>query len=176
MRIRGATSQAASIRFFRRWIQRLAHVRVRMVFRNPGVVLKPGMYVNVKIGVPMGRQLVVPASAVLQSGERAIAFVDHGQGYLEPRTIQTGPQVDDSIVVLSGLKAGEQVVSSANFLVDSEAQLQAALAGFAPPPLLAQPNAGANNTPAAQVQIDLSTAALAAAKRRQHSARQAHRP
>ncbi len=109
-------------------------VRVRLVFSNPGVVLKPGMYVNVKIGVPLGRQLVIPASAVLQSGAHAIAFVDHGQGYLEPRTIETGPQVDDSIVVLSGLKAGEKVVSSANFLVDSEAQLQAALGGFAPPP------------------------------------------
>ncbi|MGA9063296.1 MAG: FixH family protein [Terracidiphilus sp.] len=132
-------------------------VRVRLVFSNPGVALKPGMYVNVKIGVPLGRQLVVPASAVLQSGDRAIAFVDHGQGYLEPRTIQTGPQVDDSIVVLSGLKAGEQVVSSANFLVDSEAQLQAALAGFAPPPPPPQQGAGASNRPAAQVQIDLST-------------------
>ncbi len=93
----------------------------------------------------------------LQSGEQTIAFVDHGQGYLEPRTIQTGPQVGDSIVVLSGLKAGEQVVSSANFLVDSEAQLQAALAGFAPPPPATQSKTGADIAPAVQVQIDLST-------------------
>ena len=72
-------------------------VRVRLVFRNPGVVLKPGMYVNVAIAVPLGRQLVIPASAVLQAGTRAIAFIDHGNGNLEPRTIETGPQLDDSI-------------------------------------------------------------------------------
>jgi RND family efflux transporter MFP subunit len=129
-------------------------VRVRLIFQNPGVVLKPGMYVNVEIHAPLGRQLVVPASAVLQSGQQAIAFVDHGQGYLEPRVIQVGPQIDDSMVVLSGLKAGEKVVSSANFLVDSEAQLQAVLGGFAPPPPL---SAGTANAPTAQMQIDFTT-------------------
>jgi Cu(I)/Ag(I) efflux system membrane fusion protein/cobalt-zinc-cadmium efflux system membrane fusion protein len=130
-------------------------VRVRLVFRNPGVVLKPGMYVNVNIRVPLGRHLVIPTSAVLQSGQQAIAFVDHGQGYLEPRNIQVGPQIDDSVVVLNGLKAGDKVVSSANFLLDSEAQLQAAQDGFAaPPPPTSQ---GTGNAPAAQMRIDLST-------------------
>lgn len=130
-------------------------VRVRLVFRNPGVVLKPGMYVNVNIRVPLGRHLVIPTSAVLESGQQAIAFVDHGQGYLEPRNIQVGPQIDDSVVVLNGLKAGDKVVSSANFLVDSEAQLQAVLNGFAPqPPPTSQ---GTGNTHAAQIRIDLST-------------------
>ena len=107
-------------------------VKVRLVLGNPGVALKPGMYVNVDIDVPLGRQLVVPASAVLQAGARTIAFVDHGGGNLEPREIETGPTVDDSVVVLNGLKAGERVVSSANFLVDSEAQLQASFGGAAP--------------------------------------------
>jgi Cu(I)/Ag(I) efflux system membrane fusion protein/cobalt-zinc-cadmium efflux system membrane fusion protein len=130
-------------------------VRVRMVFGNPGVVLKPGMYVNVDIAVSLGRQLTIPASAVLQAGTRAIAFIDHGNGNLEPRTIEAGPQLDDSVVVLGGLKAGDRVVSSANFLVDSEAQLQTALGSFAPP--AQQPDAGASTAPAAQVQIDLST-------------------
>ena len=60
-------------------------VRVRLVFRNPGVELKPGMYVNVAISVPLGQQLVIPASAVLQSGSQAIAFLDRGNGVLEPR-------------------------------------------------------------------------------------------
>ena len=129
-------------------------VRVRLVFSNPGVILKPGMYVNVAIAVRLGRQMVIPASAVLQTGTRAIAFVDHGNGNLEPRTIETGPQLDDSVVVLSGLKAGEKVVSSANFLVDSEAQLQAAAGAFAP----AAPQAAtAGAAPTAQVQIDFST-------------------
>ena len=128
-------------------------VRVRLVFRNPGVVLKPGMYVNVAISVSLGRQLVIPASAVLQAGTRAIVFVNRGNGSLEPRTIEIGTQLDDSVIVLSGLKDGEKVVSSANFLVDSEAQLQAAAGAFAP--LAPQPAAG--STPVQQLQIDLST-------------------
>jgi Cu(I)/Ag(I) efflux system membrane fusion protein/cobalt-zinc-cadmium efflux system membrane fusion protein len=128
-------------------------VRVRLVFSNPGVILKPGMYVNVAISVRLGRQIVIPASAVLQTGTRAIAFIDHGSGSLEPRTIEIGPQLDDSVVVLSGLKAGEKVVSSANFLVDSEAQLQAAMGAFAP----TAPQPAASSAPAAQIQVDLST-------------------
>ena len=130
-------------------------VRVRLIFSNPGVVLKPGMYVNVAIAAPMGRQLVVPSTAVLRTGSRAIAFIDHGGGNLEPRTIETGLQIGDSVIVLSGLKAGEQVVSSANFLVDSEAQLQAAFGSFVPP--AQQPSAASSAAPPSQVQIDLST-------------------
>jgi Cu(I)/Ag(I) efflux system membrane fusion protein/cobalt-zinc-cadmium efflux system membrane fusion protein len=130
-------------------------VRVRMVFRNPGVVLKPGMYVNVAIAIPLGQQLVVPVSAVLQAGSQAVAFIDHGNGSLEPRVIQVGPQLNDSVIVLSGLKAGEKVVSSANFLVDSESQLQAALGSFAPLPQ--QAPAGAASAPAVQAQIGIST-------------------
>jgi Cu(I)/Ag(I) efflux system membrane fusion protein/cobalt-zinc-cadmium efflux system membrane fusion protein len=128
-------------------------VRVRLVFSNPGVILKPGMYVNVAISVRLGRQLVIPASAVLQTGTRALAFIDHGNGSLEPRTIEIGPQLDDSVVVLSGLKTGEKVVSSANFLVDSEAQLQAAMGAYAP----IAPQPAASSSPATQVQVDLST-------------------
>jgi len=128
-------------------------VRVRLVFSNPGVILKPGMYVNVVISVRLGRQMVIPASAVLQTGTRAVAFVDHGNGSLEPRTVVVGSQIDDSVVVISGLKAGEKVVSSANFLVDSEAQLQAAMGAFAP----ATPQPAAGSAPATQVQVDLST-------------------
>ena len=131
-------------------------VRVRLIFSNPGVILKPGMYVNVAIAVRLGRQMVIPSSAILQTGTRAVAFVDNGNGNLVPRTVTTGPQLDNSFVVLSGLKAGEKVVSSANFLVDSEAQLQAAAGAFAPAaPAVAPPAAAA--PPAAQIQIDLST-------------------
>lgn len=130
-------------------------VRVRLVFSNPRVVLKPGMYVNVAIDVPLGKQLVIPSSGVLQSGTHQIAFVDHGEGYLEPREVEIGPRVDDHSVVLKGLKSGERIVSSANFLVDSEAQLQATIGSFAPPP----PGAGAAaamNTPNQQIGIDLT--------------------
>lgn len=126
-------------------------VRVRLVFSNPGVLLKPGMFVNVSIHVHLGRQTVVPSSAVLHSGLRSVAFVDHGNGNLEPRMVQTGPQIDDSIVVLSGLKAGERVVQSANFLIDSEAQLQAAMQGFSPAAEQAAPVA----SPAASEKFDV---------------------
>jgi RND family efflux transporter MFP subunit len=130
--------------------------RVRLVFSNPGVLLKPGMYVNVSIAVPLGRQLVIPASGVLQAGTRQIAFIDHGEGYLEPREIEVGQRLDDHVVVLKGLGEGERIVSSANFLVDSESQLQAAMGSFAPPP----PGAGqaaAMNTTAERVTIEFST-------------------
>jgi RND family efflux transporter MFP subunit len=129
-------------------------VRVRLVMSNPGVALKPGMYVNVDIAAPIGRQLVIPASGVLQSGSRQIAFIDRGQGSLEPREIETGPTLDDSVVVLKGLKAGDRIVSSANFLVDSEAQLESAMGSFAPTPQ----QAGSNPQQAtAQLQIDFIT-------------------
>jgi multidrug efflux pump subunit AcrA (membrane-fusion protein) len=135
-------------------------VRVRLIFRNPGVVLKPGMYVNVGIDVPLGKQLVIPTSAVLQSGSRTIAFIDHGDGNLEPREIQTGPQFDDSAVVLKGLQPGDHIVSSANFLVDSEAQLQAALGSFAPPQQTANPQSAQSNGSSSQpqqIKIEMTT-------------------
>jgi multidrug efflux pump subunit AcrA (membrane-fusion protein) len=131
-------------------------VRVRFVFSNPGLALKPGMFVNVSMSIPLGRQLVIPASGALQSGTREVAFLDHGNGYLEPREIEIGPRLDDHVVVLKGLKAGDKIVSSANFLVDSEAQLQAAIGSFAPPP----PGAGeaaSMNSPAEQVSTDFTS-------------------
>lgn len=129
-------------------------VRVRLILSNPGMALKPGMYVSVEIKAPLGRQLIIPSSGVLQAGTREIAFVDHGQGNLEPREIHTGPQLGDSVVVLKGLEPGERVVSSANFLVDSEAQLQSALGSFSPLPSAAP----APGTTAAQsIQIAFST-------------------
>jgi RND family efflux transporter MFP subunit len=133
-------------------------VKVRLVLANPGIALKPGMYVNVDISVQLGKQLVLPASAVLQSGQRAIAFIDHGQGNLEPRVITVGPQIGDSMIVLSGLKAGDRVVNSANFLVDSEAQLRAAFQSFAPPAAQPNPEQQPNAVqPKEQINIGVST-------------------
>jgi Cu(I)/Ag(I) efflux system membrane fusion protein/cobalt-zinc-cadmium efflux system membrane fusion protein len=113
--------------------------KVRIVSSNPGLQLKPGMFVNVALKVPMGNQLVIPASGVLQSGSRQIAFVVRSDGYLEPREVELGTRVGDEFVVTKGLKAGEKIVTSANFLIDSESQLQASLGSFVPPP----PGAGA---------------------------------
>jgi len=130
--------------------------RVRLVFSNPRMKLTPGLFVNVRLQIPMGRQLTIPASGVLQSGTRQVAFVDHGKGYLEPRRIQLGPRVGDEFIVQKGLKPGERIVTSANFLVDSESQLQAAMGSFAPPP----PGAGAAaamNAPSAQASAEFTT-------------------
>jgi Cu(I)/Ag(I) efflux system membrane fusion protein/cobalt-zinc-cadmium efflux system membrane fusion protein len=132
--------------------------RVRMMFANSKLTLTPGMFVNVNLAVPLGEQLVIPASGVLQSGTRQIVFVDRGSGYLEPRKVHLGQRAGDEYIVLSGLKPGERVVTSANFLVDSESQLQAAIGSFVPPP----PGAGtaaAVNGPGAQTaaQIEFTT-------------------
>jgi RND family efflux transporter MFP subunit len=126
--------------------------RVRLAFANANLTLTPGMFVNVILQAPLGPQLVIPASGVLQSGTRQIAFVDRGNGSLEPREIQLGPRVKEDYVVLKGLKAGERIVTSGNFLVDSESQLQAALGSFVPPP----PGAGAAaaaNAPEATIEF-----------------------
>lgn len=127
--------------------------RVRLIFSNPNLTLTPGMFVNVALQVPLGSQLVIPVDGVLQSGTKQIVFVDRGGGYLEPREVQLGLQAGDKYIVQKGLKAGERIVTSANFLVDSESQLQAAINSFVPPP----PGAGAAASmnaatqPAAQV-------------------------
>lgn len=126
--------------------------KVRIVSANADLQLKPGMFVNVALKVPMGSQLVIPASGVLQSGTRQIAFVERSEGYLEPREVQLGTRVGDDFIVTKGLKAGEQIVTSANFLIDSESQLQASLGSFAPPP----PGAGAAsavNAPQANIEL-----------------------
>jgi Cu(I)/Ag(I) efflux system membrane fusion protein len=101
--------------------------RVRMEFANPGFHLKPEMYVNLTIHVMYSDRLTIPADAVLDSGVRSVAFVDIGNGYLEPRDVKIGVRGEDVYEVLAGVKAGERVVTSANFLVDSESSLKAAL-------------------------------------------------
>lgn len=132
-------------------------IRVRLAVANPGLKLKPGMFVNVDVKSNLGRQLVIPASTVFQSGTRQIVFLNHGNGSLEPKEIVVGPRVGDDFVVLKGLEAHQSIVTSANFLIDSESQLQAAAGSFVPPP----PGAGANtptNAPAApQVNITFTT-------------------
>jgi len=101
-------------------------VKVRLVVSNPGVRLKPGMFVNVALKSALGKQLVVPSSAVFQTGTRQVVFLDHGNGSIEPREVTLGATVGDAVVVLKGLSAGQPIVTSANFLIDSESQLQAA--------------------------------------------------
>jgi RND family efflux transporter MFP subunit len=133
-------------------------VRVRLAMANLGLKLKPGMFVNVDLKTNLGRQLVVTASAVFQSGTRQLVFLNHGNGSLEPKEIAVGPRVGDSFVVLKGLKAHDSIVTSASFLIDSESQLQAAAGSFVPPPPGAGGSSPAANAPAAaQANIDFTT-------------------
>ena len=130
---------------------------VRLVFPNPGLKLRPGMYVNVRVKVPMGRQFVVPASAAFHSGTKNLIFVYGGEGSIEPREVELGPQVGDQLVVARGLKAEEEIVTSANFLIDSEAQLQAAAGAFVPPPPGAGQAASMNAPAQQQANAELTT-------------------
>jgi RND family efflux transporter MFP subunit len=104
-------------------------LKVRIQFDNPGHTLKPEMYGDVEFRTGGAQALTVPQSAVLNSGLRQVIFVDRGNGYLEPRDVKTGRAFDDRIEILGGLKPGERIVTSGNFLIDSESQLKAAAGG-----------------------------------------------
>jgi len=114
--------------------------KVRCEFSNPKNQLLPGMFAHVALDLPMGVQTVIPDTAVLRTGTHNVAFIDRGDGYLTPAAIELGQHVGDEFIVLKGLAPGQQIVSSANFLIDSESQLQAAAGAFVPPP----PGVGAN--------------------------------
>jgi multidrug efflux pump subunit AcrA (membrane-fusion protein) len=99
--------------------------KARIEIANPNLELKPGMFADAAIKVDYGTKLIVPQEAVLNSGRQQTVFVVHDGGTFEPRTITMGPIVGGNVVVLSGLKAGEKIVTSGNFLIDSESRLRA---------------------------------------------------
>jgi len=101
--------------------------RVRIDVENPGLKLRPDMYVDVELTLDRGEALTVPVNAVLPTGKHYIVFVDKGGGKLEPRFIEVGGKFGDVYSVASGLKEDERVVSSANFLIDAESKVQGAL-------------------------------------------------
>jgi len=98
--------------------------KVRLTLPNPGGQLKPQMFTNVEIAVDLGSRLTIPESAVIDSGEIQVVYVDLGDGAFEPREVQVGLYVDGYVEILKGLKEGEIVSTAANFLIDSEAQLR----------------------------------------------------
>lgn len=105
-------------------------IKVRLEFDNPNDLLKPGMYAKVKLEVPLGTRLVIPTNAVLESGERSLVFIDLGNGQLEWRNVKLGVRTAHWIEIIEGVKEGEKVVASANFLIDSESQLKSAIGGM----------------------------------------------
>ncbi|HEY5175218.1 MAG TPA: efflux RND transporter periplasmic adaptor subunit [Terriglobales bacterium] len=105
-------------------------VKVRIDFPNPNFELKPQMFADVQLKINYGDKLVVPKEAVLDSGTEQIVFVTRQDGMFEPRRVTLGAHMDDRVVVLSGLKRGETIVTSGNFLIDSESRLKSAMAGM----------------------------------------------
>jgi Cu(I)/Ag(I) efflux system membrane fusion protein/cobalt-zinc-cadmium efflux system membrane fusion protein len=130
-------------------------VQVRLSIDNTDLLLKPGMFVNVDLKSAMGRRLVVPALSVLQTGLKQIVFLNNGDGRIEPKEVVLGPQIGDNFVILKGLEAHQSIVTSANFLIDSESQMQAAFgAGMA-----SMSNSGANEETASHksMRIEFTT-------------------
>ncbi len=131
--------------------------KVRCSFANSEGLLKLGMYVAVAITPRFGRGLVIPDTGVFRTGEHNIVFVDRGDGYLTPTEVELGAHLAQSFQVLKGLSAGQRIVSSANFLVDSESQLQAAAGTFVPPPPGVSAAAGQPQMSAPSATIEMST-------------------
>jgi multidrug efflux pump subunit AcrA (membrane-fusion protein) len=108
-------------------------VKVRVQFENADGSLKPEMYADVVLERPLGRVVTVPDGAVLSTGTRSLVFVAKGDGRFEPRAVIPGARVDGVSEIREGIRAGEEVVTQANFLIDSESRLKAALTGMAAP-------------------------------------------
>ena len=121
-------------------------IKVRIEVDNADGQLKPDMFADVILQSALGTGLVVPESALLKTGERTLVFADLGEGRLEPREVQVGPKVPGGVQVVSGVREGERVVTTANFLLDSESSLKAALSALSPstastPPASPSPSA-----------------------------------
>ena len=103
-------------------------VQVRVEMSNRQGLLKPAMFANLELAVGnKGKVLTVPTSAVIDSGTRQVVLVQRAEGRFEPRTVKLGSRSENYMEVLEGIAAGEQVVTSANFLIDAESNLKAAL-------------------------------------------------
>src|SRR5262245_43591649 len=130
----GAPSLGARVNYLQPQVDPMTRtLKVRLDVNNPGIRMKPEMFVNVEFGVATPPQLTVPAGAVLDTGDRQTVFVDLGDGYLEPRAVVAGDRFGDRIAIKRGLSAGERVVSSGTFLIDSESQLKAAASAIGAP-------------------------------------------
>jgi RND family efflux transporter MFP subunit len=105
-------------------------IKIRLDVANPDYALRPGMFVDAEIPVSLPGTVSVPVDAIVDSGMQKTVFVDRGNGYLEPRRVETGWRIDDRVQITKGLTAGERIVLSGTFLLDSEARMKAAAAGI----------------------------------------------
>jgi Cu(I)/Ag(I) efflux system membrane fusion protein len=104
--------------------------KVRFELDNRDEKLKPDMYANVEFRVELGKRLAIPQEAIIESGQKQVVFLHLGEGRLEPRVIKTGVKTGEWSEVLEGLKEGEHIVTSANFLIDSESRLKSVVEGM----------------------------------------------
>jgi Cu(I)/Ag(I) efflux system membrane fusion protein len=104
-------------------------VKVRVEVKNPNDSLKPGMYADLKIEHDMGKGLLIPEAAVLRTGERDLAFRVHAEGRFEPVEVKLGSRFGNRFELLAGLSEGDEIVTSAGFLIDSESRLKSTAAG-----------------------------------------------
>ena len=104
-------------------------VKIRLVFDNPAMELKPQMYANITIASKAGDNvLVIPSEAIIRSGKRNLVFIDLGKGKFRPQDVTIGPEGEDAMIkILTGLKEGQRIVTSAQFLLDSESRLREAI-------------------------------------------------
>jgi Cu(I)/Ag(I) efflux system membrane fusion protein len=113
-------------------------VPVRIELANPGLLLKPSMFAQVEVSVATkDKAVTIPLSAVIDSGTRQLALVSLADGRFEPRDVKLGARSSTYVEVLDGIKADESVVVSANFLIDAESNLKAAVGGFSKPAIKA---------------------------------------
>jgi len=127
-------------------------LKVRLEASNPQWALKPGMFVDVEFPVDRPETLTVPSDAIVDSGLRKTVFVDRGQGYFEPRLIETGSRFGDDVEVTKGLMPGERIVTSGTFFIDSESRMKAPTRSPSTAPVL---------DPVCGMQVDPNEAAAA---------------
>jgi RND family efflux transporter MFP subunit len=128
-----ATSHFARITYIQPQIDAVTRtMKIRLEMANPNMQLKPDMFVDVAIDIASAPRLSVPAEAVVDAGTTKTVFLDRGNGYFEPRDVETGERFDDRIEILKGLKAGDRIVISGTFLLNSETQMKAQASGGMP--------------------------------------------
>ena len=100
-------------------------MKVRFEFDNPNYLLKPGMFCSVKFKVKLGKGLALPEEALIDTGERKIVFISLGEGHFRPKEVTLGYKAGPFYQIIRGLSEGDEVVTSAQFLIDSESRLRA---------------------------------------------------
>jgi membrane fusion protein, copper/silver efflux system len=119
-------------------------LKLRLDVANPGFTLRPDMFVDVSLPVEFPTALTVPAEAILDSGLKKTVFVDRGNGFFEPRQVETGARLGGRVEITKGLAPGERIVVSGNFLIDSESKMKMAVSGMAASPVSSAMRASSN--------------------------------